>query len=515
MSTQPRRIDLAGLRESWPLFDVATSRAIESQAAAGLPPHTLMRRAGLSAARWALAIAPHARTFRVAAGPGNNGGDGLEAAMHLQLAGKSVSVHLVGGGVRRPADAAASLERAREAGVILLDDDLPSSGADVTIDALLGLGGARAPEGALRQAIVAINGSEAPRLAIDLPSGLHAETGHRLGLDAVRATHTLALLSLKPGFVTGEGRDLIGELWFDDIGSRPWWPVVPTAWLAGIAALPGGERPHASHKGSYGDVVVVGGAPGMNGAAWLAGRAALGAGAGRVFVVPLDGAAALDPMAPELMVRPALCRDDPGLIARTTVLCGCGGGDAVRAALPLLLSRSPRLVLDADALNAVAADPSLAALLVARASHGQHTILTPHPLEAARLLGQADARSVQSDRLAAAVALAERFGAVVALKGSGTITAMVGAPPWINPTGNARLATAGTGDVLAGWVAGRWSTCSAVEGRSADALTVARQAVWEHGAAAGRVSRAGPLLAHSLIEALVAADATTVPQRST
>jgi hydroxyethylthiazole kinase-like uncharacterized protein yjeF len=247
----------------------------------------------------------------------------------------------------------------------------------------------------------------------------------------------------------------------------------------------------------------------MAGAVWLAGRAALGAGAGRVFIAPLDVAPALDATMPELMVRPSLWRDHPDQIAHATLVCGCGGGESVRNALPMLLSRAPRLVLDADALNAVASDSGLAVQLAARASRGLRTILTPHPLEAARLLGHTDAQVVQGDRLSAAQALAARFGSVVVLKGSGSVTASPGAVPWINPTGNARLATAGTGDVLAGWIGGRWASASAITGQEADPQVVARQCVWEHGAAAGRDASAGPLRAGALIDALVGACAST------
>jgi len=180
-------------------------------------------------------------------------------------------------------------------------------------------------------------------------------------------------------------------------------------------------------------------------------------------------------------------------IERSTVVCGCGGGDAVRAALPRLIALAARLVLDADALNAIAADPALQTMTIARAARSRATILTPHPLEAARLLG-ATTGQVQVDRLGAARALAERFGAVVVLKGSGSVIAAPGELPRINATGNASLATGGTGDVLAGWIGGRWLP-------AASAFDVATQGVVEHGAAA-EPDRPGALRAADLVERL-------------
>jgi hydroxyethylthiazole kinase-like uncharacterized protein yjeF len=304
-------------------------------------------------------------------------------------------------------------------------------------------------------------------LAVDLPSGLATDTG--MG-QPVHATHTLCLLTLKPGLFTGVGRDAAGEIWFDDLGiDRPVAP--PAAWLAGPPV--DAARPHASHKGSYGDVAVIGGAAGMGGAVLLAASAALHAGAGRVFAALLDPAApAFDPAQPALMLRAWDTLD----LGQMAVACGCGGGDAVRAVLPRVLSTARGLVLDADALNAVAGDAQLQTLLAARGARGGATVLTPHPLEAGRLLASS-APQVQADRLGAAGQLAGRFGCVVVLKGSGTIIAGPQRAPAINPTGNARLATAGTGDVLAGLIAARRATGS-------NAFDAAAAAVYAHGRAA-------------------------------
>jgi hydroxyethylthiazole kinase-like uncharacterized protein yjeF len=176
----------------WPLFDAAAIRRIEQQAAAALPPHALMQRAGLAVARLALAIAPHDRTLWVACGAGNNGGDGLEAAMHLKQWGKQPVVSWLGDEARAPDDARASLQRARDAGVPIAQE--PPAQFDLAIDALLGIGGTRAPAGALAAHIERINRSGVSALAVDLPSGLNADTGH--AELAVRATHTLSLLAL-------------------------------------------------------------------------------------------------------------------------------------------------------------------------------------------------------------------------------------------------------------------------------------------------------------------------------
>lgn len=472
-----------------PLFGIAASRRIEQAAAANLPLHTLMQRAGLAVARLAMATAPHARTIWIACGPGNNGGDGFEAAAQLQQRGFAPVVTRIGDDARLPPDAATSLQRARDAGVRFADT--PPAHADLAIDALLGVGAARAPEGAMADWLRRMHAGPAPVLSVDTPSGLNADTGV-LSLDFVACAAgsagsrrlCLSLLTLKPGLFTAQGRDAAGELWFDDLGAAP-GAEPPTARLPGEP--PAAGRPHASHKGSYGDVAVIGGAPGMAGAALLAATGALHAGAGRVYVSPLDARLApLDTTQPELMFRRPEALD----LAAMTVVCGCGGGAAVRDPLPRILEEARALVLDADALNAIAADGALQALLGARALTGRATVLTPHPLEAARLLGIGTAE-VQADRLRAAQWLAERFGATIVLKGSGTIVAAAGETPAINPTGNARLATAGTGDVLAGMI-------GAALAAGAPAMAASREAVWLHGERADRWPASLPLTAGAL-----------------
>lgn len=473
------------------LFDTLASRAVEAAALAGNPPFSLMARAGADVARLALALAPHAGRIWVAAGPGNNGGDGVVAATALHRAGRQVHLTRLGDSARAPADTQQALALALAAG-LPVSSEPPVMQPDLVIDALLGLGQHRAPAGDVAALVQRINRAQSRVLALDLPTGLCADSGQPLGDAMVRADATLALLTLKPGLFTGQGRDATGQVWWSDLGVPPCADTAPTAWLTGPAnacsQLP--LRPHAAHKGSQGDAWVIGGAIGMEGAALLAGRAALAAGAGRVYLGLLSAhAQASDPQQAELMLRtPEHWR--PGTVLdEATVACGCGGGDAVRAHLPAVLYHAARLVLDADALNAVAADAALMQALQARGQRGQPTVLTPHPLEAARLTGL-DTPRVQAQRLTVARQLADQTGAVVVLKGSGTVVAAPGELPAINTSGNARLATAGTGDVLAGWMAGLW-TQHAGPSSPRQATDLARAAVWLHGRAA-EVASAAP-----------------------
>jgi hydroxyethylthiazole kinase-like uncharacterized protein yjeF len=225
----------------------------------------------------------------------------------------------------------------------------------------------------------------------------------------------------------------------------------------------------------------------MTGAALLAATAALHSGAGRVFVSLLDGGSlAVDLTQPELMFRDITSLD----VSQLTVVCGCGAGHTIAAPLARILSSAPRLVIDADGLNALAADTQVQQLLVARQRRNRQTVLTPHPLEAARLLGSS-AQQVQTDRLAAAEELAKRFACSVVLKGSGTVIAAPNHMSAINPTGNARLATAGTGDVLAGMIGARMAG-------GLNAFQAACESVWWHGHLADCWSLKTPLTASAL-----------------
>ena len=468
-------------RRVWPLHGVAASRQVEQIALASAAPHALMQRAGLGLTRLALALAPHAERIWIAAGPGNNGGDGLVAARLLHQAGKRVQVSLLADPLRLPRDAAIAWQAARDAGVLISASTdrvaPPAGGTALAIDALLGLGAARAPQGPMAEAVALLNGLPRPVLAVDLPSGLSSDSGQPLGtIEAVvRASHTLALLTLKPGLFTGLGRDAAGQVWLDTL-DLPLDKALASAWLSGPPSPR--LRRHAQHKGSFGDVTVLGGAPGMGGAALLAARAAMAAGAGRVLLARLDGAGDVDAGQPELMPRTVEQVLQAKHLATGTLVCGCGGGLAIAAHLPSVLAHSARLVLDADGLNAVAADAVLAKALAERAARGLKSVLTPHPLEAARLLGVTTGQ-VQADRLGSARALAQRFDCMVLLKGSGSVVAAPGQLPWINPTGNASLACAGTGDVLAGWLGGWWASEP-----EAGPLPAAIASAWLHGTAA-------------------------------
>lgn len=484
-----------GMHSREALFSVSATRAVEAISAAALPPHTLMVRAGESVARLAAALAPHAGVIWIACGPGNNGGDGLVAARLLhewaQASGadRQVVVTLCAG-ASTPPDAAQALADAQSAGVRF--SPVPPDHWDLGVDALLGIGVTRAPEGLLADWLRQLVQSTSPCLSVDLPTGLDADTGHGYApfAEAPKAPrYTLALLCLKPGLFTADGRDRAGEVWFDDLQCVQPAGEPPKAWLAGRSDTQSRrvDRAHASHKGSRADVAVIGGqdialhGTGMTGAAILAARAALHGGAGRVLLGLLgdaDAGVRWDPQAPDLMFRRVDLLLERETLGRSVVVCGCGGGDAVASVLPAVLAGAWRLVLDADALNAIARDVSLQAQLRHRSGRGAFTVLTPHPLEAARLLGMSTAE-VMRDRLQASQQLAASLGVMCVLKGSGTVIAAPGATPQINPSGNAALAIAGTGDVLAGMLGA--SLANPRHEKPEDLFDLVAAAVFMHG----------------------------------
>ncbi len=432
-----------------PLFDVAASRRIEARALVHSPD--LMAKAGLAVAKLALALRRGDGPVWVVCGPGNNGGDGHVAARLLARHG--VPVHVSHATPERPS---------------------------LVIDALLGLGLNRAPSTEMLATMAAMQACGAAILAVDLPSGLLSDTGQPAGDRAVQADHTLTLLTLKPGLFTGEGRAHCGRLWFDDLGIAP--DEAATADLLGPAAPL--TRSQTSHKGSHGQVLVVGGAPGMQGAARLAARAALACGAGRVYLDLLG----LPAGEPADLGRPELMRGALEGLPHAVGVIGCGAGPGIEIGLPALLRQLPRAVVDADALNAISADANLQALLRARPAGS--TVLTPHPLEAARLLDR-DVASLQTDRVSAALELAARFACTVILKGSGSVIASPAERPAICASGGPALATAGSGDVLAGWLGGLWA-----QQPTSSAHVMACAGVDAHGRAgeSGGVLRAGDLI---------------------
>ncbi|WP_175793938.1 NAD(P)H-hydrate dehydratase [Burkholderia ambifaria] len=445
------------LHDSVPLalLRVTDLRAAEAAATAELPPHTLMGRAGAAAARWlSERVAGDERPVWFAVGPGNNGGDALVAAAQLQQLGVVTQAWMPV--AVKPDDAQWALGLARAAGVPLSTEP-PASLDDYAwvVDGLFGIGLGRALDGpfAAQAARIAAHTRGGGRvLALDVPSGLDSDTGRIVGAGvAVAATHTLTFIGAKPGLYTGDGRDLAGEIHIASLDVAP--PAAPAVVLNAparfAAALP--TRAFASHKGTFGSLAVLGGDTGMCGAPILAARAALFAGAGKVHVGFLGaGAPPYDPPFPELMLHPA---DSLDLDAMSAIAAGCGLGTREAAATLVrdVLAHDAVTLLDADALNLVATHAELASAVAARGARGIACVLTPHPLEAARLLGS-DTATVQQDRLAAAEALAARYASIVVLKGSGTVIAAPDGRLTVNPTGNAALATGGTGDVLGGLI---------------------------------------------------------------
>lgn len=428
-----------------------------------------MERAGGAAAALAERLRRDGRPILIAAGPGNNGGDGLVAARLLREAGIAVSVVLTGDRSRLPRDAAGALESWHAIGGRTLET-IPDQDFGLAVDALFGIGLTRPIQGPAADLIERLERLDCPRLALDIPSGLCAATGRALGR-TVHAEHTLSFIAGKPGLYTLDGPDHCGEIAIDALGIASGTEnddgelVTPACFSRHLH-----PRPRNSHKGSFGSVAVIGGAPGMAGAALLAGRAALRLGGGRVYLGMLDPLT-VDPLQPELMLRrPEDLRD-----LATVLVIGPGLGRSA-AALELLrstLSVELPLVIDADALNLLAEHRVSFDHLAQRRAP---TVLTPHPGEAGRLLG-IGTEAVQADRLAAATVLAARSRALVALKGCGTVLAAPSGRWWINPSGNPGLAAAGSGDVLAGMLGALLA-----QGWPAEAAALA--AVHIHGAAA-------------------------------
>jgi len=390
------------------------------------------------------------------AGPGNNGGDALILATQLHKAG--IATELCMPVEVKPDDARWALDTARANGVAITQAPPASFDAYTwLVDGMFGIGLARPLEGVFADIARRLSQRTRARphgggvLALDVPSGLDSDTGTIVGDGeaAVRATHTVTFIAGKPGLFTAQGRDLAGAVTVAPIGidSTARASIRLNAPELFATFLP--PRDFATNKGTFGSLAVVGGDTGMCGAPILASRAALFSGAGKVHVALLGaGAPPYDPPHPELMLHAV---DDLPLDKMDALAVGCGMGHGERAASVLrdVLQLDVPKLLDADALNLISNDAALAAAVTARGVEGDPCVLTPHPLEAARLLGT-DAASVQRDRLGAARALAARFASVVVLKGTGTVIAAPDGRVTINPTGNAALATGGTGDVLGG-----------------------------------------------------------------
>ncbi|MEA3278248.1 MAG: NAD(P)H-hydrate dehydratase [Pseudomonadota bacterium] len=423
--------------------------AIEDQ---GIPGAELMDRAGSAVYRYLRARWSQVRDLTVLCGVGNNGGDGYVVARLAREDGLDVRVLQMGDPSRLRGDALAMAAAFRESGgVVSLFSGLPRR-TGLIVDALLGTGLEREVRGDWADAIRAANAHRAPVLAIDLPSGLHADTGQILGA-AVEASATICFIGLKQGMFTGSGPDCCGEIHFDAlqvpavIYSREILSARRMAWQAARDLL--GRRPRSAHKGDFGHLLVVGGAPGYSGAARLAAEGALRAGAGLVTVATHpDHAPYLNISRPEIMCRGVADPSDlDPLLTRATVIAlgpGLGQGEWGNALFEKVLETDRPLVLDADGLNLLAA------------SHREQSnwVLTPHPGEAGRLLGEGTAE-IQADRFAAVRRLQERYGGVAVLKGAGTLVyGPSRKPPAVCDGGNPGMASGGTGDVLTGTIAG-------------------------------------------------------------
>jgi ADP-dependent NAD(P)H-hydrate dehydratase / NAD(P)H-hydrate epimerase len=475
------------------VLTAAEAAARDARAIAdGVPSRALMRVAGYAAAselsrRYAGRLS---RGVVVFAGPGNNGGDAWVVAGALGAAGVSVRVVEAA----PPATEDAKAEKARALPVVLRG--APSGAERLVVDGLLGIGARPVHEGPLAAAIADINArrlSGATVVSLDLPSGLSADDG--TAAHVVSADCTLTFGGVKRGLLLR--RELAGTIVALDIGlghsPDDSAALVDAPWVRHV--LP--DTPASAHKGTRGTVVVAGGAAGMAGAVVLAARAALSSGAGLVQV--LAEAAALPQVT--AAVPSALARAWPSDVAEAAealakadaVIAGPGLGLAAARAMVerLAAATTAPLVLDADALTAFAGDvPALRALAAGRA------VCTPHPGEAARLVGR-DAGHVNATRFDTAQALADAIGAPVLLKGVPTVIAQPGAPPMVVARGTPALATGGSGDVLAGILA----TLLAQGMAPAEAAAVA---AWGHGVAAERAGMQMPLRGVTLDDVLVA-----------
>ena len=456
-----------------PICRLPDLRAIEARHA-GTP---LMERAGLAAAETARGLLGAGRgRVVVLVGPGNNGGDALVVARWLRAWFFDVVAVFPGSAARLPPDAGAAHAAFIGAGGVTTHEPLAGT-CDLIVDGLFGIGLTRPPAPAYAALIEWANRRGAPILALDIPSGLDAGTGVAFE-PAIRAAATVTFLALKPGLLTADGIDLCGAISVNALGLDIERDTPRTgrrlAWDALARTLPHVLRRVSAnvHKGTFGTLAIIGGADGMTGAPILAGRAAIKLGSGKtVLGFVSHERPAFDPLAPELMLRDA----DAALDGADAIVAGPGlsTGANARAVLERAIAAPAPLAVDADALNLLAQHPELRERLRERV---HPTLATPHAGEAGRLLGT-DAVSVNRDRLGAAEALAAALNASVVLKGAGSVLAYPGGGFDINASGGPALATAGSGDVLAGML-------GAFLAQRIDPKTALRYAVCVHGAAA-------------------------------
>jgi NAD(P)H-hydrate epimerase len=422
--------------------------AIESFA---LPGAVLMERAGAAVVRQVIEHWADAEEVIVLCGVGNNGGDGYVVARLAKEAGYRVRLFQLSDRSKLQGDARLMADAFHEMGG---EEELfhPFS-ADhaVIVDAILGTGLERPVEGRWADVIHHINHLDAPVVAVDIPSGLHADSGRLLGV-AVEADITVSFIALKQGMFTSAGPECCGEIYFDslDIPRQIYRSEAPAAyaidWSNQSALLK--PRRQTVHKGDCGHVLVVGGAPGFSGAVRMAAEAAARSGAGLVSVATHpEHAALLNQGRPELMVHAVLSMVDlqPLLECATVVALGPGlsCSDWGRELYSAVLASSLPIILDADGLNLLAESPSNRA----------NWVLTPHPGEAARLLG-CNSSDIQNDRFSAVAELQRRYGGVAVLKGAGTlIQPMEDEIPLLCRAGNPGMASGGMGDLLTGIIA--------------------------------------------------------------
>ena len=460
-----------------PILRTSEVRAIEQRAGAA----PLMERAGVAAAdvaRSLLGGGDAGGKVLVLAGPGNNGGDAFVAARRLREGFFDVTMVFAGDLAALSSDAAAALRAFTVAGGVITSSLPRDWRGALIIDGIFGIGLTRPVGSPYAEWIAWANDANTPVLALDIPSGLHADTGIAPG-PVIVAAATSTFIGLKPGLLTADGPDLCGHLHVHALaiedsaiagaaGHRLTWPEL-------AAALPEALRRRRKnvHKGIFGTVAIIGGAPGMIGAPLLAGRAALRVGAGRVRVgFAARSHPSVDFDALELMVGTARAALGSGA---DVVVMGPGLGTATRIVdlLGQALALPTPLVLDADALNLIAKDRRLRDALRERANP---TLLTPHPAEAGRLLG-VDTKKIQADRLGACLEMARTLNAHVVLKGAGSVLAAPDGRWDINASGNPGLSAAGSGDVLAGFA-------GAMLAQHLEPHAALRYAVCLHGAAA-------------------------------
>lgn len=464
------------------IYTTAEIREIEQLAAALPDPPALMEKAGLAAAEEArdrLLIHGRIRVL-VLAGPGNNGGDAFAVARHLQAWWFKVTLVFTGERSTLSSDARHMLDAWLAAGGKIYAEIPKNEKWDAVIDGLFGIGldrhEGRELEGRYLALVNAVNRMNLPVLAIDIPSGLGSDSGRVRGA-AIRAVMTVTFIGLKPGLMTHQGPEYCGEICLHDLDLNTLSLKEPGSWMMDqilAQKLLPPTRLASSHKGTYGSVGIIGGSTGMMGAALLAGAAALKSGAGRVYLGLIAGKALeVDTAQPELMLRPVHEMFKLDQLSCLVVGPGLGMKADAHFWLSSALESPLPLVLDADALNLIAAHSSIANLLRERKGP---SILTPHPAEAARLLNT-DTPTIQNDRMAAAANLAKHFNCRAVLKGGGSICAVSGGKRYINTSGNPGLSSAGTGDVLSGITGALLA-----QGLSSDnALLLA---VYLHGAAA-------------------------------